>query len=82
MPSISLSKVRSLKTVENAWPGFSKNVWPWLKETTGTSQRCPKHVRFTDEAERMYPNDYDCAGRYVVDLVTGECLGERHISCV
>jgi hypothetical protein len=29
----------------------------------------------------MYPNDYDCARRFAIDLATNEVLNSVHVSC-
>lgn len=71
---------KKIADIETLLPGF-KAVWPKMKAACATSQRCPKSVTFTDTPSPAYPNDYDCARRFALDLRTMELSQSVHISC-
>jgi hypothetical protein len=73
----SISKISDLN--DRIAPGFD-DVWRAIKAETKTTVRCPKRVTVTDEPSAMYPNDHDCAARFVVDLASMQVLSKVHVS--
>lgn len=66
--------------IEAVLPGF-KQIWPTIKAATGSSQRCPKSVVFTDSARPVYLNDGEMGKRFALDLRTMQLSNEvYHIS--
>lgn len=72
-------KCSKMADVEALLPGFKK-IWPEIKSMTGTSQRCPKRVRFTNYPEKVYLNDGEMGKRFALNLATMEISGSYHIS--
>jgi len=73
-------KISKMSDIETLLPGF-KSVWPKIKAECGSTQRCPKRVCFIDKPEAVYPQDYDCARRFSLNLETMELVGSANISC-
>ncbi len=71
--------IRKLADIEALLPGF-KGVWERMKTECGTRQRCPKSVSFTDTPSRVYPNDFDCAKRFALNLENMRLSTSVHIS--
>lgn len=73
-------KVSKMSDAEKALPGF-RAIWKTIKEVTRTTQRGPKSLRFSDQAQSLCLNDGECARRFALDLATME-LSERsfHVS--
>ncbi len=47
-------------------------IWRLIKADTNTKVRCPKGVTVTDEPQRLYLDDGQCARRYPLNLATME----------
>jgi hypothetical protein len=72
-------RIAKLADIETLLPGFRK-IWPAIKADTGTTQRCPKSVTFTDTVSPMVVHDFECGRRYALNLETMELSGRLHVS--
>jgi hypothetical protein len=72
-------KCSKMSDVEALLPGF-KSLWPTIKADTGTSQRCPKSVSFTDAVHPAVLHDGECGKRYSLDLRTMTLSHPLHLS--
>jgi len=70
---------KTIGDVDALLPGF-KAVWKRMKVECRTSQRCPKAVTFSDTPWPVYPNDYDSAKRFALNLETMALSESVHIS--
>ncbi len=78
MSSVSF-KCSKMADVEALLPGF-KAIWPTIKATCRTSQRCPKRITFTDTVVPVYLNDRECGKRFSLDLRDMSLSAGLHIS--
>lgn len=76
---ITVYGIRKLSETESFWHGF-KSLWPKIKEACGTRQAYPKSITMTEEPCAPHANDYDLCRRIVVDLNTGDVLGDVYVS--
>ncbi len=70
---------KKLSDLDALIPGFQK-IWKAIKADTGTSQRCPKTVTFTDTAQPMCLDDRSCGRRFALDLTTMQLSKSVHVS--
>ncbi len=72
-------KISKLSDVEALLPGFDK-IWPAIKAATGTKQRNPKRVCFSDKAQQMLLSDGYMGKRFALNLATMTLTGGHHVS--